>query len=89
LDDYPLESLRYVDLHAVLPEDSPSELRASYDALLGPLLLNSSLAAIKAQKFTANALIAIGNTTRALNNLELSSADKGGSILCLCQVHVL
>lgn len=82
MDDYPLESLRYVDIHAVLPEESPSELRANFDALLGPLLLNSSLAAIKAEKSTANALIAIGNTTRALNNLELSSADKGAFVFC-------
>lgn len=71
------ESIRYLDIHDVLPEDSPPELKAGYDALLGPLLLNSSLAAIKAQKSTANALIAVGNTTRALDNLELNGADKG------------
>lgn len=63
----------------MLPEDAPPELKDSYDALLAPLLLNSSLAAIKVEpKTTANAMIAIGNTTRALSKLELNTADKGG-----------
>jgi peptidyl-prolyl isomerase D len=76
--DFLLESLRYLDLHPVLPEDSPAELKTSFDALLAPLLLNSSLAAIKAQpKSAANSLIAITNTTRALNKLQLSDVDKG------------
>jgi len=72
------ESIRYLDVHPVLPENSPPELKDSFDALLAPLLLNSTLAAIKAQpQSTANAVVAISSATRALNKLELNNADKG------------
>ena len=72
------ESIRYLDVHPVLPENSPPELRDSYDALLAPLLLNSALAAIRAQPPSSeNADIAIRNSTRALDKLELNTADKG------------
>jgi peptidyl-prolyl isomerase D len=75
------KSLRYLDLHPVLPEDSPAELKAAFDALLGPLLLNSSLAAIKLQhKSSSNARIAVTNTTRALDNLQLSDVDKAKAL---------
>ena len=74
------ESLRYMDIHSILPEDSPAELKTAFDALLASLLLNSSLAAIKIQpKSVSNAVTAIGNTTRALNKLQLNDADKGQS----------
>ena len=84
-----LESLRYLDVHPVLPEDSPAELKTAFDALLAPLLLNSALAAIKVQpKFTSNSVIAVTNTTRALNNLQLSDVDKGtcfvSTLCCFC-----
>lgn len=69
------ESLRYLDLHPVLPEDSSEELKNGFETLLGPLLLNSSLAAIKAQPKSAT--IAVTNTTRALNKLQLNDVDKG------------
>jgi len=73
-----IESIRYIDVHPVLPEGSPPELQDSYDALLAPLLLNSALAAIRAQpQSTANALTAISSATRALNKLSLNDADKG------------
>jgi peptidyl-prolyl isomerase D len=86
-----LESLRYLDLHPVMPEDSPAELKAAFGALLALLLLNSSLAAIKAQpKSTANSMIAVTNTTRALNNLQLSDVDKGWSFTYMSYFpHVL
>lgn len=69
------ESLRYLDLHPVLPEDSSAELKNGFESLLGPLLLNSSLAAIKVQP--KSAAIAVTNTTRALNKLQLGDVDKG------------
>ena len=72
------ESIRYLDLHPTLPENSPPELQDSFNALLAPLLLNSALAAIRAQpQSSANAMIAIANATRALNKLQLNNADKG------------
>ena len=76
---YPIsESIRYLDLHPVLPENSPPELQDGFNALLAPLLLNSALAAIRAQpQSSSNAVIAIANATRALDKLQLSKADKG------------
>lgn len=71
------ESVRYLDVHPVLPEDSPASLQESFDALLAPLLLNTALAALKVPS-PANYTQAITCTTRALNNLKLSDADKGG-----------
>ncbi|TCD64992.1 peptidyl-prolyl cis-trans isomerase cpr6 [Steccherinum ochraceum] len=70
------KSIRYLDLHPVLPDDAPPELRDSYDALLAPLLLNSALAALRAGG-AANAHIAISSTHRALDTLKLSTADQG------------
>ncbi|KAH8102044.1 peptidyl-prolyl cis-trans isomerase Cpr7 [Cristinia sonorae] len=69
------KSIRYLDLHPVLPQDAPPELRDSYDALLAPLLLNSGLSALRAGG-SANAHIAISSTTRALERLELNTADQ-------------
>ena len=79
LIDYPItESIRYLDLHPVLPENSPPELQDGFNALLTPLLLNSALAAIRVQpQSSSNAMIAIANATRALDKLQLSNADKG------------
>ena len=76
------ESIRYLDVHPVLPENSPPELQDSFNALLAPLLLNSALAAIRAQpQSSANAMVAIANATRALNKLQLNNADKGTCFL--------
>jgi peptidyl-prolyl isomerase D len=75
-------------VHPVLPENSPPELQDSFNALLGPLLLNSALAAIRAQpQSTANAMIAIANATRALNKLQLNNADKGTCSLSTILIH--
>ncbi|PFH50871.1 hypothetical protein AMATHDRAFT_60373 [Amanita thiersii Skay4041] len=76
------KSIRYLDVHQELPEKDgvAPELKEAYISLLTPLLLNSSLAAIRATPQaphnTANATIAITNTTRALNKLKLTTADK-------------
>ncbi|KAG5718813.1 Peptidyl-prolyl cis-trans isomerase D [Termitomyces sp. T112] len=75
------KSIRYLDVHPILPEDAPSELRDSYDALLAPLLLNSALAAIRSQPTSSqNAEVAIKCTTRALDRLELNTADKAKAL---------
>jgi len=64
-----------------LPDDSPPELEESYKALLAPLLLNSALAAVRVQPRSASdALIAVTNATRALNNLDLNNADKAKAL---------
>jgi peptidyl-prolyl isomerase D len=59
-----------------MPDGSPTELKESFDSLLSPLLLNASLAAVKLQS-PLYAESAIKSTTRALNRLNLSPADKG------------
>ncbi|CAA7266288.1 unnamed protein product [Cyclocybe aegerita] len=83
------KSIRYLDIHPVLPEDAPPELRDSYDALLAPLLLNSALAAIRSQpKSTANAMIAVGNATRALDKLQLNDADKAKALYRRSLAHL-
>ncbi|KIJ23969.1 hypothetical protein M422DRAFT_195296, partial [Sphaerobolus stellatus SS14] len=69
------KSVRYLDVHPVLPEDASQELKDSYFGLLAPLLLNSALAALK-NPSSANYQLAISTTTRALNKLKLSDADK-------------
>lgn len=86
---YPItESIRYLDVHPVLPEPSPPELQDSYNALLAPLLLNSALAAIRAKpQSSANAMIAIANATRALDKLQLNNADKGTCSLLTIVIH--
>lgn len=72
-----LKSIRYLDVHQELPENSLPDLNEQYKSLLAPLLLNSALAAIRIEPHTtANATIAITMTTRALGKLELSNGDK-------------
>lgn len=72
------ESIRYLDVHPILPDDAPPELTDSYKALLSPLLLNSALAAVRTQPPSPlNAETAVKSATRALDTLELNNADKG------------
>lgn len=77
-----IESIRYLDSHPTLPEDSPPELKDSYDALLAPLLLNSALAALRAGGPT-NAQIALQSAGRALRSLALNDSDKGSVMIHL------
>ncbi|KAI0340271.1 peptidyl-prolyl cis-trans isomerase [Trametopsis cervina] len=70
------KAVRYLDIHPVLPDDAPPELRDSYDALLAPLLLNSALAAIR----SGSPEVAISSASRALDRLELSDADKAKAL---------
>jgi len=82
------KSIRYLDVHPVLPETSPPELQDSFNALLAPLLLNSALAAIRAQpQSSSNAIIAIANATRALDKLELNNADKAKALYRRALAH--
>lgn len=71
----------------MLPENSPPELRDSYDSLLAPLLLNSALAALRTQP--PDAQTAMKNTTRALDRLELSNADKAKALYRRGSAHVI
>jgi len=82
------KSIRYLDLHKEISEDSSPELKQTYNSILAPLLLNSSLAAIRtAPPSTSNAEIAISNTTRALKNLELSAADQAKALYRRAMAH--
>ncbi|KAL6304659.1 cyclophilin-like domain-containing protein [Sparassis latifolia] len=73
------KSVRYLDVHSVLPENAPPELKDSFDALMAPLLLNSALAALRAGG-AAHALIALRSTERVLKNLQLNDADKAKAL---------
>jgi peptidyl-prolyl isomerase D len=82
---FPIESIRFLDVHPVMPDGSPPELRDSFDSLLAPLLLNSALAALKVIPQTShNARIAVDCASRALEKMTLSDADKGAYHLCMC-----
>jgi len=75
------KAIRYLDVHPVLPEGTPEDLRKSYQALLVSLLLNSSLCAIRLQP-KADAKLAVKYTTRVLNlsTFPLSPSDKGKAL---------
>ena len=82
------KSIRYLDVHQTLPDDAPPELKDSYLVLLAPLLLNSALAAIRTQPASSeNASIAIRNTTRALEKLELNAADTAKALYRRALAH--
>ncbi|KAJ4479375.1 peptidyl-prolyl cis-trans isomerase [Lentinula aciculospora] len=74
------KSIRYLDVHHVLPDDALPELVDSYKALLSPLLLNSALAAVRVQPPTLNAETAVKSATRALTTLKLNNADKAKAL---------
>ncbi|KAJ3527412.1 hypothetical protein NMY22_g9804 [Coprinellus aureogranulatus] len=73
------KSLRYLDTHWPLPEDAFETIRQGYVELFVPLLLNSSLGAIRSPtRSAATATVAVTNTTRAINQFDesLKPADK-------------
>lgn len=75
------KSIRYLDVHPILPDDAPPELTDSYKTLLSPLLLNSALAAVRTQPPSPlNAETAVKSATRALDTLELNNADKAKAL---------
>ncbi|KIM41336.1 hypothetical protein M413DRAFT_445361 [Hebeloma cylindrosporum] len=59
------KSLRYLDVHPVLPEGSSQELQDKFNALAAPLLLNSALAAIPKALYR-----------RALAHVQLKDEEK-------------
>jgi peptidyl-prolyl isomerase D len=75
---FQIESIRYLDVHPVMPDGSPPELKDSFDSLLTPVLLNAALAALKVHpQTTFNARIGVDCATRALDRMTLNNADKG------------
>lgn len=70
------KSLRYLDVHPVLPDGSPPELLKAYDALRAPLYLNVALAAVK----TKQPERAVRAATSALNLPDLTTADKAKAL---------
>ncbi|KAJ6552228.1 peptidyl-prolyl cis-trans isomerase [Mycena vulgaris] len=85
LDKYQ-KSIRYLDVHALLPEDA-ADLQTAYDALLAPLLLNSALLAVRAQP--PSPTIAVQAASRALNTLKLSPADQAKALYRRALAHAL
>jgi len=84
------KSIRYLDVHPVMPDNSPPELQDSYNALLAPVLLNSALAALKVQPQTSNnAQIAVNNASRAIDRLVLNNADMAKALYRRALAHVI
>jgi len=84
------KSIRYLDVHPVMPDNSPQELKDSFDSLLAPLLLNSALAAVTVQPQTSsNANIGVESATRALNTLTLSDTDQAKALYRRALAHVV
>ena len=75
-----VEAVRYLDVNPVLPEDTSEAVKKSHSEILSSLLLNSALAAHKLGG-SGNARTAVDWTSRAINRLELSNAEKGQSFL--------
>ena len=74
-----VEGIRYLDVHPVLPDDTPEEIKSGSAELLSSLLLNSALAAHKLGG-SVNAQSAVNWTTRAIERLTLSDAEKGKAL---------
>jgi len=84
------KSIRYLDVHPVMPDGSPPELKDSFNSLLTPLLLNSALAALKVHPQTsANVRISIECATRALDRVDLNNADKAKALYRRALAHVV
>ncbi|KAH8827149.1 40 kDa cyclophilin [Flagelloscypha sp. PMI_526] len=71
------KSIRYLDVHPVMPVDSPDDLQGKFNALLTPLLLNLALSATKSKPHDSS--LAISSTTRALK-LDLPPAEKAKAL---------
>ncbi|KAJ7092843.1 peptidyl-prolyl cis-trans isomerase [Mycena belliarum] len=80
------KSVRYLDVHTLLPEDA-AEMQAAYDALLAPLLLNTALIAVRAQPPSPE--VAVQAASRALSTLKLAPADQAKALYRRALAHVL
>ncbi|THH04308.1 hypothetical protein EW145_g5618 [Phellinidium pouzarii] len=69
------KAVRYLDVHPVLPDGTSETITKAFAELLGSLLLNSALAAHKVGG-VSNATSAVDWTSRAINRLQLSDAEK-------------
>jgi len=74
------KSLRYLDVHPVLPDDAPPGLEDEFNTLRTPLLLNSALAALKAPGGIPGARIALDATNYALKVPKLSDSDRAKAL---------
>jgi len=75
------KSLRYLDVHPVLPEDTSSDLRDAYYAQLTPLLLNLALALLRLVPSTSeNATEVVKFTSRALKLPNINPTDTGKAL---------
>ena len=74
------ESLRYLDVHPVLPEDTKDDLRDAFYAQLTPLLLNLALALLRLGPSTLSATEIVKFTLRALSLPKLSTTDRGKAL---------
>ncbi|KAJ3760007.1 peptidyl-prolyl cis-trans isomerase [Lentinula raphanica] len=84
------KSIRYLDVHHILPDDAPPELAGSYKALLSALLLNSALAAVRIQPPTSfNAEIGVKSASRALTSPELNNADQAKALYRRALAHTI
>ena len=84
------ESLRYLDVHPVLSEDTKPELRDAFYALLTRLLLSLALALLRLPPSTSEQLAEVrGFTTRALALPSLSATDRGKALYRRALAHAL
>ncbi|KAJ7450822.1 peptidyl-prolyl cis-trans isomerase [Mycena latifolia] len=80
------KSIRYLDVHTLLPDDA-REMQTAYDALLAPLLLNTALLAVRVQP--PSAAIGVPAATRALNTLKLAPADQAKALYRRALAHII
>ncbi|WVN88033.1 peptidyl-prolyl cis-trans isomerase D [Cryptococcus depauperatus CBS 7841] len=88
LDKYQ-KALRYLDVHPVLPDDSPSDLIEAFRSTRFPLLTNAALAALKLPASTSNASLIVSLTTRALSLPDIVPADKAKALYRRAQGHIV
>lgn len=66
------KALRYLQLHPILPEDTPADLAANYTTLKTSIQLNACLCALKTTP--AQPRVAISNATAVISNLTSNKA---------------
>ncbi|SPO31787.1 probable U-snRNP-associated cyclophilin [Ustilago trichophora] len=72
-----LKSLRYLQLHPVLPDDTPADLTTKWNALKTSIQLNSALAALKTNP--AQPKVTVAQTTAVIQNLSNTRQSWEGS----------
>ncbi|KIR63914.1 peptidyl-prolyl cis-trans isomerase D [Cryptococcus bacillisporus CA1873] len=88
LDKYQ-KALRYLDVHPVLPDDSPAELVESFRSLRLPLLTNAALCALKLPVSPNTSSLVVSLASRALTLPNLSPSEKGKALYRRAQAYVL